>query len=171
MNKVEIENKVDELLVSLTKDIEHIQQSLSNLDELRCLVIKRDDSALGRLLERIQAESDSYRQQESKRQAIRQKLANSLGCPVKDLTLSKLEVSTTDGTKERIIRAKAVLRELIGKLRKEYSSTAMLLSECARFNNMLLRSIFNLGRNGVVYYNADGTTRRQSETAFVNLQF
>ena len=48
-------DKVDELLAVLDKDIEHIQRSLSRLNELRRLVIKRDDTALGKLLESIQA--------------------------------------------------------------------------------------------------------------------
>jgi hypothetical protein len=90
---------------------------------------------------------------------------------VKDLTLSTLEASTTNGRKNRIIRTRVTLRALVQKLKKEYSGTATLLSDCARFNNMLLRSIFDLGRTGVVYYNAHGTTKRQSETSFVNLQF
>jgi len=54
-------DKVDELLVILDKDTQQIQESLSRLNELRSLVIKRDDAALGKLLERIQYESDSYR--------------------------------------------------------------------------------------------------------------
>jgi len=39
----EIEAKVDELLSCLDKDSQHIQESLSQLNRLRSLVIKRDD--------------------------------------------------------------------------------------------------------------------------------
>jgi len=168
---IEIEDKVNELLVCLDKDIEHIQKSLSNLDELRSLVIKRDDAALGRLLENIQAGSDTYREHESKRQSIRTELAKSFGCNVRDMTLSKLELSITEAKRARIIQSKAKLRALIEKFRKEYSSTAILLSECARFNNLLLKSILDLGNTGMVYYKANGTTKTQNESAFVNMKF
>ena len=66
-----IEDKVDELLVCLDIDALNIQENLSQLNELRSLVIKRDDAALGTLLEKIQAKSDKYRSNESNRQSIR----------------------------------------------------------------------------------------------------
>jgi hypothetical protein len=167
---IEIEDKIDELLVCLDKDIEHIQNNLSDLDRLRTLVIKRDDAALGRLLEEIQSDPKAYKQNESKRQSIRMELAKSFGCAAGEMTLSRLELFVTDQKKSLIIQRKAKLKTLIEKLRKEYLSTAKLLSECARFNNMLLRSIFDLGNPGMVYYNANGTTKKQNESAFVNMK-
>ena len=59
-----IEDKVDELLLVLDEDIRHIQQSLSWLNELRSLIIKRDDASLGKLLELIRSESEGYRKHE-----------------------------------------------------------------------------------------------------------
>ena len=67
----EIENKVDKLLTCLDKDSQHIQKNLSQLNELRSYVIKRDDSGLSKLLRTIQAETSSYRNHELKRQTIR----------------------------------------------------------------------------------------------------
>jgi len=63
------------------------------------------------------------------------------------------------------------LKALTGELKKEHLRTALLLSECARFNSLLLRSIFDLGQTGAVYYNSNGATKRQMDTAFMNLQF
>ncbi len=167
---IEIEEKVDELLVCLDEDIEHIQKNLSNLNQLRAFVIKRDDAALGGLLEEIQSESEVYKGHESKRQSVRTELAESFGCTTGEMTLSRLELFVTKQKKTLIIQKKAKLRELIEKLRKEYLSTAKLLSECARFNNMLLRSIFDLGNAGMVYYSSNGTTKTQNESAFVNMK-
>jgi len=169
--EIEIEGKVDELLVCLDKDIEHIQQSMSNLDELRSLVIKHDDAALGRLLESIRVESESHKRHETNRQSIRTELAKSLNCNVKEMTLSKLETFVSDVKKAQIIQSKTKLKTLIKKLKKESSSTALLLSDCARFNKLLLKSIFNFGNTEAVFYNANGATREQNERAFVNLQF
>ena len=167
----EIEAKVDELLSCLDKDSQHVQESLSQLNRLRSLVIKRDDAALGKLLEIIKAESDSYRSQESKRQTIRKELANAIGCNTEQMTLSALEASLPKVKKSQVTKRKAKLMSLIKELKKEYLSTALLLSECARFNNLLLKSIFDLGKTGTVYYNSNGATKRQTDIAFVNIQF
>ncbi len=166
----EIEDKVDELLACLDKDSRHIQQSLLQLNKLRSLVIKRDDAGLGTLLKIIQTESDSYRNHESKRQTIRKELANALGCNTKQMTLSALEVSLPKGKKAQVTKKKAKLMSLIEELKKEYLSTTLLLSECTRFNNLLLKSIFDLGKTGTVYYNSNGATKQQTDMAFVNLQ-
>ena len=167
---IEIEEKVDELLTCLDKDSQYIEESLSQLNKLRSLVIKRDDSGLGKQLEIIQAKSDSYRNHQSKRQSIQKELAKALGCETEEMTLSALEASLPKEKKTQVTERKSRLMALTQELKKEYSSTALLLSECARFNNLLLRSIFDLGQTGAVYYNSNGSTKRQTDMAFVNLQ-
>jgi translation elongation factor EF-G len=165
-----IENKVDRLLAILHEDTERIQKSLSQLNELRSLVVKRNDTALGKLLEDIQAESDSCRTHEMKRHKIRKELANALGCPLEQVTLSTLEAVLPDEKKAQITRIKAKLEPLVKELKREHLSTVLLLSECARFNGMLLRSIFDLGKTGTVTYNSNGATRQQADAAFLNLK-
>lgn len=165
-----IEDKVDELLAVLDKDVEHIQQSLSQLNEIRGFVIKRDDAALGKLLESIQAGSDTYRIHELKRRKIRKELANALGCSPQQVTLSTLEAAVPNEKKAQVARMKARLGPLVKELKKEHLSTALLLSECARFNGMLLMSIFDLGKTGAVTYNSNGATRQQADAAFINLK-
>lgn len=171
MNSVRVEDRVEELLACLDNDARYIQESLSQLNELRTLVIKRDDAALGTLLESIQAQSGHHRSLEQDRQSVRKNLADALGCDVRQMTLSALQENLPEAKKEQVNQMKAKLKSLLAELRKEYLSTVLLLSECSRLNNLLLRSIFNLGGTGEVYYNANGVTRRQTETAFVNLQF
>ena len=165
----EIEDKVDKLLTCLDKDSQHIQESLSQLNKLRSYVIKRDDSGLSQLLKIIQAETSSYRNHESQRQTIRKELAKTLVCKTEQVTLSALEARLPKGKKDQIIKKKAKLMSLIKELKKEHLSTILLLSECARFNNLLLKSIFDLGRTGAVYYNSKGATKQQTDMAFVNL--
>ena len=164
-------DKVDELLAVLDKDIEHIQRSLSRLNELRRLVIKRDDTALGKLLESIQTESDSYRRHESKRQSARKELAIAFGCSLEQMTLSRLEGVLSGEKKAQVAERKVKLRSLTEELKKEHLGTALLLSECARFNHVLLKTILDLGKTEIVHYTCNGSTSRQTETAFVNLQF
>ncbi len=168
---VEIEKKVDELLTCLELDIRHIEETLLRLNELRSFVIKRDDAALGRLLENIRAGSESYRNNESRRQSIRKELADALDCEPKQMTLSVLESHLPESKCRLVGETKDKLRSLTFELRKEHLSTALLLSECARFNNALLRSIFEIGKTGVVCYNSNGSTMRQIDTALVDMKF
>lgn len=166
-----IENNVDELLAVLDEDIRHIHDSLLQLNELRSAVIKRDDAALNRLLGTARAKAGSYAANESKRQILRKDLANALGCNVEQMTLTRLESRLPIEKKAQIANKKAELRRLTDELKKEHLSTSILLSECARFNSLLLRSIFDLGKTRTVTYRANGAANRQMDGTFVNLRF
>ncbi|UCF15624.1 MAG: hypothetical protein JSW59_19680 [Phycisphaerales bacterium] len=166
----EIEEKVDELLACLETDVRQMQDTLWHLNELRGLVIKRDDAALGKLLEGIQAKSDHYASHERRRRSKRRELAKMLGCRLEQITLTALAMRVPENTREQITTMQAKLRSLADKLKKEHMSTTMLLSECARFNNLLLRSVFDLGHTGAVYYNSNGAAKRQVDTALMNLE-
>ncbi|MHC4193117.1 MAG: hypothetical protein ACYSX1_01260 [Planctomycetota bacterium] len=168
---VEIEDKVDELLRVLDMDIQHIQENLSRLNELRSLVIKRNEADLKKLLENIKAESDGCRKHELKRTRLRKELANALNCNLEDMTLSKLETVLPGEKRIEVAAKKAELKALAGRLKKEHLGTTMLLSDCARFNRQILKCIFDLGKMGIVYYDSKGSTKRGMTEAFVNMQF
>jgi len=168
---IEIEDKVDQLLVVLDKDIHHIQDSLSRLNDLRGCVIKRDEVSLRKLLESIQSESNSYEENELKRRLLRKELATALDCGLAQMTLSRLETELSGEKKNEIIRRKTNLQTLTRKLKKEHSSTAMLLSDCARFNSVLLKSVLEFGQAGTITYSPRGLAERQTNSAFMNLQF
>jgi len=191
---IAVQDKVNELLAVLDKDIQHIQDSLSWLNELRSLVIKRDDAALSKLLQSIRAQSDSYVSNEQQRQSLRKDLANALGCrvdPVREprledsglqekssngveqVTLSRLASILPEEKKAQVIDIKTKLRALVEQLKKEHLSTSLLLSDCARFNNLLLRAVFDLGKTGTVYYSPNGVAKRPAlgrNSAFVSLR-
>lgn len=168
---IEIEDKVDQLLIVLDRDIQHIQENLLRLNELRSLAVKRDDASLRKLLESIQSDSHSYRENELKRRLLREELAMASDCSFEQMTLSRLEADLSGEKKAEVAQRKAELQTLAGKLKKEHSSTAMLLSDCARFNSVLLKSILQLGQAGTITYNPNGSAERQTSSAFVNLQF
>jgi hypothetical protein len=87
------------------------------------------------------------------------------------MTLSRLETVVSEEQKAQVAAKKARLRALTKQLKKEHLSTAMLLSDCARFNGQLLSSVFNLGKVGIVCYDSKGSAKRGVTEAFVNLQF
>jgi hypothetical protein len=163
--------KVDELLEVLDRDIHHVQQNLSWLNELRALLIRRDDAALARLMDKIRLESDSYKTNELRRQSLRKELADIFQCPFEQMTLSRLEAVLPQETVEQVVQKRAQLKPLVDQLKKEHLGTMLLLAECARFNNLLLTSIFELGKTGMLVYGPGGTASRQNDNVFVNFHF
>ncbi len=167
---VEMKDMVDRLFAVLDVESEHLRNCLSRLGKLRCLVIKRDEAALSELLEDIHTEAEDYAENESKRRAMRRELANYFALEPGQLTLSALENVLPADRRAHLAASKATLRSLVEQLRNEYVSTAALISDCARINSALLKSILDNSRGGLVCYDANGTTSRANETAFVNMR-
>ncbi|TFG49258.1 MAG: hypothetical protein E4H40_03295 [Candidatus Brocadiia bacterium] len=163
--------KIQSLIAVLDKDAENLKKNLIRLDELRTLLIKRDERSLGNLLAAIRAETTSNGTNEAKRLKIRQELADAFKCKVEQLTLSKLENLLPVELKTEIAGRKVQLQELTARLKKEYLNTAMLLTEWSRINSALLKVIFDSDNRDSVVYKAKGTARRQNNSAFVNMQF
>jgi len=168
---LEAQSKIKELLIVLDGDIEHIRKSLSLLNELRSLVVKRDDESLSKLLESISGQAQDYENHQAKRLSIRKDLAQALGCRTREVTLSALEGVVPEENKAGITGRKEQLRSLTEQLKKEHLSTTMLLSDCAKFNHMLLENVFKLSRDQTVTYDSAGIAEHQNKMAFMNLQF
>jgi hypothetical protein len=171
MMPIEIKIKVDRLLIVLDEEAQRMRANLERLNELRALVVKRDETSLKKLLNVIQSESGRFRDNELKREQLRAELASIFGCDLRQMTLSRLADELSGEKRDKVIETRTALQALGRKLKNEYLSTMMLLSECARFNRTLLNNILNLGQTGNVTYNSNGSTDRRGRTAFVNLQF
>ena len=113
------EEKINELLSILDKDIGHIHCTLSRLNELRGLVIKRDEGALAELLESIRIEAEDYSSNESERQSVCNSLARLLGCSLEQMTLSRLIDALPADVGELVNERRMNLCELIEELKKE----------------------------------------------------
>lgn len=166
-----LEEKVSQLLAVLDRDIQNIHINLSRLNELRSFVVKRDNASMQKLLEGIQSESNSYKENDSERRRLREELANILGCSFKEMTLSRIETKLSAEKKNEVTERKIKLKTLAEKLKKEHLSTVMLLTDCARFNSMLLKGILELGHARTITYSPKGLAERQSSSAFMNMQF
>ena len=171
MNKLtaELSRKVEDLLDVLEGDAAHIEKTLSYLNELRCFVIKRDEKNLGRLLEEIRNESREYSANERRRRMIREQIANILGCKTQELTLSVLRSRLHELAKKNITEKQERLRALTQQLQREYIATAALLGDCARINSRLLKIVFERSRSGLVCYDSQGETARESGSAFMSM--
>lgn len=168
---LETEEIMVQLLAALDADIQQLEENITAMDQLRCLVVKQDDKGLRELLSTLQSKVTGSRHNESKRQALRQELAAIYNCPVKEITLTRFAAELTGDMKRQFAQRKIKLQSLARLLKKEHGNTQRLLGDCARFNRMLLKSIFSVGRNEKTTYNAAGSAQRQTNTVFMNLQF
>ena len=167
----EVLRKTEELLAVLEADVQHIQESLSTLDRLRGLLIKHDETGLQELLQQIREQADAYAAVESQRQRLRRQLAGLLGRPADDVTLSSLAEALPPPLREAVTRQKAILRDLVERLRREHRNTSLMLADCTRFNRALFHAIFQQGKAQPMVYGAAGTARPASPSHLMNVQF
>ena len=169
---ISLEGMAEKLLTVLDEDIGHLENTISTLNELRSLVIKRDDTGLAKLFEDVEAKVTSHAANESRRQSIRRELADARGYQhAEEVTLSRLEAVLPAETTAQVVHRRTKLQSLVGELRKEYSATVLLMADCSRLNRLLLESIFALNRSGAITYEADGTMRWQSDGGLVICDF
>jgi thiamine pyrophosphate-dependent acetolactate synthase large subunit-like protein len=165
-----VESKVEQLLGVLDEDIRHLETTLAQLDALRGLLIKRDDAALDQLLGEIRARTETYAANERMRQVLRADLALALGCGMSRLTLSKLESMLPEPQRAAIVARQERLKSLVVELKREHTLTAVLVSDCSRFNQRLVRAFFGPGSQAGVTYSPSGATRQQTSATLMNLK-
>lgn len=168
---LQIDDCVDQLLDVLDADIVHLENSLVRLNELRGLVIKRDNDALGHLLATVQSELKPYSDNESRRKMLCKKLAALIGCEPNQITLSRLGIELANTKKSELDSRKSKLKLLTTRLKSEYAGTCLLLTDCTRFNRMLIKCIFEVCQVSPTTYSSSGAAQQQTNTVFMNVQF
>jgi len=155
--------KTDELLEVLAEDIRHLETTLSTLDTLRSLLIKRDDAGLHELLVQIAHQADARAAMDRKRETLQAELAAALGYKGDRVTLSALQTLLPNDSRNQLIERQKRLKALASDL------TAMLVSDCARFNRSLMRIVFGLDGKDTLTYSSRGTMKHRANAALMNL--
>jgi ribosomal protein L34 len=169
-NTLDIERWVLELLIVLKQESEILARIETWLGQVRHKVVERDESGLEALLKDIQATQGQRGMLEQRRQQIRQALATVLGLPFQQVTLTRLTGLLEGELKTQVSRMKSRLHTQTETLRAEHRGTAMLLVDCARFNRMLLNSIFEESHQTVTTYTPRGNAQHKRSSGFVNMQ-
>jgi len=160
---------VDELLGVLDEELEQIKFSLDYLDRLRAAVIRRNEDELKGLLESVKDQSPRTAL-ESKRTAICNKLALVLGCcSISQMNLSKLRANLPDERAAVVAQKQQEVIEYVEKLNRDVTSTGLLLKECSRLNNSLLRKMFGNGSETVTY-NVRGKAKWEAQRGVVSMR-
>lgn len=164
---IKLKNLVEELLVVLDADIEHVGVMLERMDQLRSAVIKRNETFLRDLLETIHDESQQHEAIESGRDDICRRLGGIIGCGEKQVNLSLLCENLEPTMRSLVAERQSELKPLVEKLKREQVLTSLLLKECARLNSMMLRGIFTNSDSGITY-NSRGDASWQAHRELVN---
>jgi hypothetical protein len=163
---------VEELLVVLDADAASLETTLEHLNNLRAAVIRRNETSLEQLLETIKSQKDDRDALENKRNNLRHILAEKIGCLPEQVNLSRIMENLTPVMRQKLKQRQQTLMRLVEKLKTEYTATAILLSECSRFNRVLLDSIIGSRCNSnITTYNASGQMKRPNGSGFVAMQF
>ncbi|MBE0535197.1 MAG: hypothetical protein IH624_05960 [Phycisphaerae bacterium] len=169
MTRNRLDKQIERLLEVLDEDAAHIRSTLEHLNALRAAIIKRDEVALGDLLEAVQNEGRHRLHAELRRQRICSDIAELTGTPAETVNLSRLCDMSTDGLRSRVQARQAELKQLVQTLRMEHTCTMILMRECSRLNKMLLKGL--LGRGGeTVMYTARGSETWQPQNDMVNIK-
>jgi len=155
----------------LDEDIRYLETALSHLDALRGLLIKRDDAALRELLGRVARHADERAAGDRRRETLIAELASTLGCEADGVTLSTLQAVLPVENRGDLIKRQRRLKTLIGELRREYRLTAILVSDCAKFNRALLRTVFKVDGADTLTYSPSGTVRPRANAGLMSLHF
>jgi len=166
-----IETKVDVLLSVLDDDIRHVDTTVTQLDALRTLLIKRDETGLEQLLRELRGQGQQYRAVEDRRQALCRELAGELGCDARSVTLSVLRKVVSGSRRAALADRQQRLKAQMQRLRREHRLTQALVVDCARFNHSLMRAFFGADGERRTTYGATGVARHQTDVALVNLHY
>jgi hypothetical protein len=166
----QIEKDIAEMLEILDTDIVNTGNDINILNELRGYLVSRDEKNMLRLLYAVRSIIQNRQDNQSKRFNVRRKLAQTLGCAVEKLTLSKLCDYIEEPFRTAIAERRNALVQIVERFKTEYEATAFLLSDCARFNSLLLRSLIGLSSAESVTYKP-GKVNRTNSAAFINMQY
>lgn len=160
-----------DLLIELNEvlDLEQrrVEQTLTELNDLRSAVIRRDEAGLQELLIRIQGRQSDFIPLDQRRQYLRQRLAEWLGCDLDRLNLTRLIRGLPAEQGDPLRQRQQQLYKQVRQLKMEHHLTGLLLADCARLNRTLLRAI--LGGVGDSY-NAQGRSNWQVQDRLVSVQ-
>jgi len=178
MSAPAMQDRITSLLEVLDQDVRHLEDTLSRLELLRSLLIKRENPALEKLLEDIRQQADVYQANEQKRQQLRRALAADLGCAEAELTLSKLQDELRRGSgsealpdrQAALAERRARLRSLAVQLKREHALTVLLVRDCLRFNRFLLQAFFPSSGRGGTTYSPTGAARPETSSLRMSMQ-
>ena len=166
-----IAEQVETLQTVLDRDIDHLNFTTDVLDQLRSLVIKRDDSGLTALLDEVRTRNNAMRGQDEMREGLRTTLATVVGCSENTPTLSELVRWLPQSFASALQQKRATLQTQVETLQRQWQLTSLLLHDCARINRRLFEAIFKPPATQRRTYGPAGTQTSQAQSNLLNMHY
>ena len=160
---------VEELIRLLDEQIELLDVRCSQLAALSDATTRRDDEALEALLADIESAQQHQTGADTKLQALRNALANAAGWPVEQMRLALLIEHLPDQQSTAVDYRRQQIILLTDRLKRQHMETALILSECARVNRLLLEALFPETRS-VTTYGAKGENSWGQDRGLVDVE-
>ncbi len=158
-----------ELLVLLDEEIKLLHLRIQQFDDLYESILHRNDSRMEELLAEMVCAQQSQAQLDTKLQAGRTMIARSLGCEVQSMKLTMLVDRLDEKKSVELEYKRQQIILLAEQLKRKHLDTAVLLSESARINRMLLEGL--LPSSGTVTtYNTCGSSGWRDSTGLVDAE-
>ena len=164
-----VEPLVNELLQVLDTEIELLDLRCGQFSRLTQASIERDDQVLHDLLEEIEATQQDQQETDMRLQALRQTLATALGLTEKKLRLAWLIRQMPPEQASAIQHRRRQIIVLTDRIKRQHMETALVVSECARVNRLLLENLFPQAQT-VTTYGARGESSRSQGSGLLDLE-
>jgi len=160
---------VDEMMAILDEEIGLLDGRRGQLEGLSGAILDRDEDAMEKLLCEMERTLRVQKTVDSKLEALRNTLADTLGCPPKELKLSAL-IGRLQGQRRAALEyRRQQIVVLTDKLRRQHLETCLFLLESSRINRMLLESLFP-DSEPVITYGVEGADQWRPDTGLVDAE-
>jgi hypothetical protein len=167
--KAPTDSLVGELLQVLDEEISLLDLRCEQLEKLTRTILDRDNAAMEQLLDAIERAQQAQASADARLSVVRGSLAAELDLPAKELRLSGLAQRLPD---ELALAVDSRRRRIIGlanAVRRKNLEAAIVLSECARINHLLMQSLFPR-ESSVTTYQQDGPRTWRTGAALIDAE-
>ncbi|MGC9453818.1 MAG: flagellar export chaperone FlgN [Phycisphaerae bacterium] len=165
----QIKEQLAELTAVLDEEIALLTTRMEQMELLSSAIVRRDDDAMEPLLEQMEQTQDRQHRTDARLAQVRESLASLAGIPARELRLWRLARELPDPSGGKIVRRRRRLVELSDELRRRHLRTVLLLAESARFNRLLLETMFP-ACEPVTTYGTGGADQWRPETGIVDTE-
>jgi flagellar biosynthesis/type III secretory pathway chaperone len=164
---------VDPLLDALVKLLDaEIQQMRTQSEQIQGLgeaIARRDETALGALLARVEGEQSRQQALEEQTGRIRAALAKHYGLDIEEARLGVLLERVPPRWRGPLGERRQGIIDMAESLRRQNYEAAVMLYECTRVNRRLLECL-TCGENSVDTYDSEGSSRRRYASGTLNAE-
>ncbi|MFP3937100.1 MAG: flagellar export chaperone FlgN [Phycisphaerae bacterium] len=165
----QITETLAELLEVLDEEIAVLSDRLEQMELLSSAIAHRDDDAMEPVLDQMEQTQSRQQQTDTRLAKVREMLASLTGIPAGELRLWRLVRELPEPASGKIASRRHRLVELSDTLRRSHLRTVLLLAESARFNRLLLETMFPAGEP-VTTYDSGGTDHWRPDTGLVDTE-